>query len=345
MVNESAFGALSQLSAASLGVFRGRDAIALGVSRNQISTLRSAGVVDRVLPDTYRMTAGAPTSEQSLRAALLWAGPGAAAAGRSAGALYRLEAVCAPLPEIVVFPPTRARADGVVVQRSRDRGPLLLRRRDGLLVTGVEPTLVALGATLDDEAFEIACEDARRRRLTSVPALRAYLARHATAGRPGIGALRRLLDQLDPVHAARSALEVRTRRLLVQNGFTGFVREFRLDWWAADTSSTSRSSPNARYWRPTAGVGTTTPATTSTTTRNGAFPDDTAIASCSRPGRRSRATRRSCCPSWPQRSRRSDGQYGASANRASTNVSTPLIAVYRISEYAVTSTVADQSRL
>ena len=230
MVNESALGALSQLSAASLGVFRGRDAIALGVSRNQIAALRSAGVVDRVLPDTYRMTAVAPTSEQSLRAALLWAGHGAAAAGRSAGALYRLEAVSAPRPEIVVFPPNRARARGVVVQRSRDRGPLLLRRRQGVLVTGVEPTLVALGATLDDEAFEIACEDARRRRLTSVPAIRAYLTRHATAGRPGIGALRRLLDQLDPVHAARSALEVRTRRLLVANGYSNFVREYPLDW-------------------------------------------------------------------------------------------------------------------
>jgi very-short-patch-repair endonuclease len=104
------------------------------------------------------------------------------------------------------------------------------RRHHGLRVTGVETTLVALAATLDDEAFEIACEDARRRRLTSVPALESYLSRFARAGRPGISTLRDLLVQLDPVHAARSTLEVKTRRLLVANGFTDFVREFPLAW-------------------------------------------------------------------------------------------------------------------
>jgi hypothetical protein len=37
----------------------------------------------------------------------------------------------------------------------------MLRRRGGFLVTGIEPTLVALGGSLDGEALEIACEDAR----------------------------------------------------------------------------------------------------------------------------------------------------------------------------------------
>jgi very-short-patch-repair endonuclease len=38
------------------------------------------------------------------------------------------------------------------------------------------------------------------------------------------------LDHVDPVHAARSTLEVKTRRLLVAAGFTDFVREFPLEW-------------------------------------------------------------------------------------------------------------------
>ncbi len=71
---------------------------------------------------------------------------------------------------------------------------------------------------------------ARRRRLTSVPALESYVARFARAGRPGISTLRDLLVLLDPVHAARSTLEVKTRRLLVANGFTDFVRELPLSW-------------------------------------------------------------------------------------------------------------------
>ena len=102
------------------------------------------------------------------------------------------------------------------------------RRRRDISVTGVEATLVALAGVLDGEPFEIACEDARRRRLISVPSVRAYLDRFP--GRPGAAPLRRLLDGLDPVHAARSTLEVKTRRLLVVNGLTDFTREFPLVW-------------------------------------------------------------------------------------------------------------------
>ena len=42
--------------------------------------------------------------------------------------------------------------------------------------------------------------------------------------------MRALLGQLDPPHAARSTLEVKTRRLLVAHGITNFVREFPLEW-------------------------------------------------------------------------------------------------------------------
>ena len=176
------------------------------------------------------MTAVARSNEQRLRAALLWAGDDAAAAGQSAGELYRLEGVTTSIPEIVAPRSRNPRADGVIVHRPESSASLMVRRYRGLRVTGIEPTRVALAATLDDESFEIACEDARRRRLTSVPALNAYLARHGKPGRPGIAALRALLRELDPVHASRSTLEVKTRRLLTATGHTGFVREFPLEW-------------------------------------------------------------------------------------------------------------------
>ena len=53
-------GKPSQLSAATLGVFRGRAAVALGVSRNQLTALLREGVIARELPDMYRMTAVPP---------------------------------------------------------------------------------------------------------------------------------------------------------------------------------------------------------------------------------------------------------------------------------------------
>ena len=72
MPKKSPVGALSRLSAPSLGVFRGTEAVEVGVSRNQLTKLLAQGVIERVLPDTYRMTAVPRSNEQELRAALLW---------------------------------------------------------------------------------------------------------------------------------------------------------------------------------------------------------------------------------------------------------------------------------
>jgi hypothetical protein len=255
MSYERPTGTLSRLSTNTLGVFRGGDAVAAGVSRKQLARLKTAGVIERELPDVYRMTVVKRSSEQRLRAALTWAGRGSAVAGLSAGEHYRMEGVHALEPEIVVSSRMRLRADGVIVHRMDDAVPLMLRRHRGLFVTGVEATLVALAARLDAEPFEVACEDARRRGLTSVPALHAYLDRFARRGLPGVGASRGLLDAIDPVHPARSTLEVKTRRLLVAHGLTDFVREFPMTWngrtyWYDFVFAASRTvlETNGRTW-------------------------------------------------------------------------------------------------
>jgi hypothetical protein len=92
----------------------------------------------------------------------------------------------------------------------------------------VEATVVALAQSLGAEEFEVAVEDARRRGLTSIPALHRYLERFGARGRPGTTRLRALLAELDPRWPSRSKLEVLTRRLLVAHGLTDFVREFPL---------------------------------------------------------------------------------------------------------------------
>jgi hypothetical protein len=75
---------------------------------------------------------------------------------------------------------------------------------------------------------EIACEDARRRQLTGIPALRTYLDRCARPGQRGVASLRDLLAALDPVHASRSTLGIKARRLLRERGLTDYVRAFPL---------------------------------------------------------------------------------------------------------------------
>jgi hypothetical protein len=117
-----------------------------------------------------------------------------------------------------------------VVHRPTNMTAMMIRTHRGFRVTGVEATLRALAHTVEDEALEIACEDARRRRLTSISALRAYLDHFSRPGRAGATKLRALLQQLDPSNPSKSPLEVKTRRLLVANGFKDFVRELPLTW-------------------------------------------------------------------------------------------------------------------
>jgi very-short-patch-repair endonuclease len=222
---------ISSLCRDTAGAFRGRDAVASGVNRKQLARLASTGVIVRTLPDTYCLTAFRTSAEQRLHAALLWAGDEAAAAARSAGALYGIEGVAVPpQPEIVLWNASYRRVPGVTVHRCRSRAALMVRKHRGMRVTGVEATLVALADVLPDETLETACEDARRRRLTTIPALHAYLDRFGVSGRNGVGKLSRLLHELDPEHPSRSTLEVKTRRLLVANGYRDFVREFALEW-------------------------------------------------------------------------------------------------------------------
>jgi hypothetical protein len=230
MAQESPFSVLSRLSASSLGVFRGSAAIERGMSRNRLTSFIADGVLERLLPDRYRLTAVPHCHEQQLRAALLWAGDDAAAAGRSAGQLVGLEGVRPTLPEIAVPRTNRRRSSNVVVHQVTDRAALMTREVKGLRVTGIEATMSSLAFALAAEDLEIACEDARRRHLTSVPALRAYLTRFSRPGRSGTAALAALLDALDPREPSRSTLEVKTRRLLAAHRISGFRREFPLEW-------------------------------------------------------------------------------------------------------------------
>jgi len=229
-VARSPVTALSALSRPTLGVFRGIGAVAEHVTRKQLDALLADDIIDRVLPDTYRMTVVPPSEAQSLVAALLWAGNEAAADGRSAGSQYAFEGVRAAKPEIVVPQHVRRRHPDVDVRFAADMRRLMVRTHRGVRVTGPEATLVRLAYLLDTEAFEVACEDARRRRLTTVAALQRYVDRYGRRGQRGLGTLRAVLRELDPVHPSASTLEVKTRRLLTARGLTDFVREYPLAW-------------------------------------------------------------------------------------------------------------------
>lgn len=109
---EAAIAALSGLARG--GVFASADAVDKAhVSRKQLASLASAGVIDRVLPGVYRLIAVPRSWQQWLRAAILWGGEDAAASGPSAGQVYGFEGVHADKPHIVVPSARRLRHDRV----------------------------------------------------------------------------------------------------------------------------------------------------------------------------------------------------------------------------------------
>ena len=230
MATKSAFQRVADLARASAGAFRIVDALSVGVSEREIRTLCRNGLVERTLPGIYVVAGSPQVVVQKLHAALLWSGEGAAVAAQSAGELLRLEGVHSAAAVIAVPASNRKRHPDVRVIRYTSRAAMMVRRERGIPMVGTEAMLCQLGSALDREALEIACEDARRRKLTSIPALRAYLDLFGASGRNGVGALRDLLNELDPLRPSNSVLEVKVRRLLIAHGLDGFVREFPLEW-------------------------------------------------------------------------------------------------------------------
>jgi hypothetical protein len=160
-------GELSRLAADTCGAFALSDAADRGITRKQIAAWCRDGVIDRLLPRTYRMTSVPNSNEQWLHAALLWRGSAAAADGRSAGEVYRAEGVQATKPEIAVWS-GRARSPLVITHEVAERASLMVRKHRGFPVVGPEATALSLANSLESEAFEIACEDLGRRRLITV---------------------------------------------------------------------------------------------------------------------------------------------------------------------------------
>lgn len=234
MRTEAAISLLSTVSAQRCGVFATTTVAKRGVKSKQLTSLARAKVIERLLPGVYRLTSVRKSPQQWMHAALLWAGPKAALAGCSAGHLYGMEGVHQDIPTVVVPHNLNPRHDNVRVHRVRDMSTVMVRSFNGMRVAGVEACLTQLAAAIDeegdDEALEIACEDARRRGLTGIRALRKYLDTRAGKGRNGVARLRALIDELDPKNPSRSTLEVKTRRLLAASDLPKFEREVPLTW-------------------------------------------------------------------------------------------------------------------
>jgi very-short-patch-repair endonuclease len=195
------------------GLITREQLVEIRVSRHQIRGWTDSGRLERVLNGVFRL-GGAPESrEQTLSAAVLWAGSGALVSHRSAGELWNLDGVHAAKPEITMPARSVKRSTEVAVHTTRVR--LTDRRtRHGLPTTTPERTLIDLAGVIRGEQLEIAFESARRGRQVTVESVERTLARSGSRGRKGSDAMQALLTTLANEPPAESALEVITATLL-----------------------------------------------------------------------------------------------------------------------------------
>jgi hypothetical protein len=183
---------LDEIFRRQFGVISREQALATGLSSSAISRRVSAGHWAAVHRGVYRHTTVAESWEARVLAAVLTTG--GVASHRSAARLHGLEPFGRWDPEVTVPVGHRPRPVGVIVHRSTqyDRRDAVLA--GGIPATGVDRTILDLGAVLSLVVLEKAAESALRRRLTTWPRLHSVLQLHSRRGRDGCGVLRALLE-------------------------------------------------------------------------------------------------------------------------------------------------------
>lgn len=218
---------IARLAARQHGVFRREQAVALGATKHVIDGRLKQGRWERVAPAVYRVTGSADGWRQSLLVACFAWGAGAAASHRGGAPLWSLAGCAAGVVELTV-PPNRNRAGpGLVHRGALPVADVTLV--DAIPVTTPARTLIDLAAVVPADDLEEALDDALRRGLVSIRRMRWRLDELARRGRPGVTAIRRLLEARDPSMAIpESVLERRLLRTLRGSGLPAPVLQHEI---------------------------------------------------------------------------------------------------------------------
>ncbi len=219
----------ASLVARQRGVLSRAQALGLGCSEDSIQRRLATGEWTAVFPAVYRVV-GAPRAWlQTLKAATLWAGDGAAISHRAAAALWRMDGFAPGTVELSAPFSLRCGKPGLSLHRAPNLLPSDIRSIDGIPATSASRTLIDLGRVCSHQQLEEALECCLRRGLTTVDRLQSRLSSSGTSGRKGAAALGRLLKSRPPVAAAaESILETRLLQLFRQEELPDPARQLEV---------------------------------------------------------------------------------------------------------------------
>lgn len=202
---------IGEIASGQHGVVTRAQALAVGVSDDQLRHRLRTGALLKVHPGVYRVGHRAPSLEARYMAAVKACGRDAVLSGLSAAHLLGLTDRAPATIEVTA--PTERRVAGIRVRRAR-RGALETTIVRGIPVTTAPRTLVDIAASLDSHDLARACHEASVRYRCTPDRVEAVLARRPTS--PGAEGLRRVLH--GDVEVSLSKLERRFIALLREEG-------------------------------------------------------------------------------------------------------------------------------
>jgi hypothetical protein len=169
-------------------------ALTLGVNDHQIGLGLAVRGWTEVHRGVYYLNVTPRTWETEIAAAVLAAGPAAAASHRAAGTLWGLDDVY-PVIEVTVPYSDTPEPIGVILHRTRRPVDTTIHKK--IRLTTVERTLLDLAGLLPDRSLEKAAEAALRNRLTTITNIATCLGRYGGRGVKGTLRMRRVITALD----------------------------------------------------------------------------------------------------------------------------------------------------
>lgn len=222
---------LAAVASMQYGLFSRAQARALGLSAKVMEARLRSGRWERVAPGVYGLPGASPSWRRALMAGCLQAGPSAVVSHEAAAALHGLAAFV-PGPVVVML----AHGDHQHLRAGRLRQSTDLAAHhhtvvDGIAVTTVARTLVDLAGAVRPGRLRIAVEDALAAKQCTLDDLSRCHVELRRPGKRGMTAMNLVLRSLGP-GPVRSAtdLERRLRKVLVDGGLPGPVREHELPW-------------------------------------------------------------------------------------------------------------------
>lgn len=209
---------IARLAERQFGAFSRRQALACGLTTDEIDGRLRRGRWVHLHAGVYRVAGTPSTAAQKVLAAVLAAGDGAYASHQTAGLLWKLEGIQDEIVHITVPGRRRVRVRDLAVHR-----PVLSTGRDvtriGTIPVAVPArTIIDLAGVLNATQLEDALDDALRRGLLDRKALLERLRSMPRNGRRGLPVLEALLRARVGEPITGSSLESRFRRLLQSAG-------------------------------------------------------------------------------------------------------------------------------